>query len=901
MMLLPYVAFGDSGVDVKPSRIVSIQNAQSAAASGSRTTSLQSRVRDTKRDDENIKRSSGNTVQRGTVQRTVTGSTGTVSRNDIVRNISERGNSNVSKGIVARAASSAVGSVSVSNHTTVLNSETVATAKSNMQDLNSLRESCKQQYAACMDNFCNKIDDNMGRCSCNKGVKNYAKTEEGLRVATEELQEVAQKIQYLGLTPTEIKTLFTQTEAEDVMQSSSDSTKLKNDLDRIKNMLIDVKSGSAGSVTADSGISFDMSNLLSFDIDSNGFNISSLFSTDTTNTQSISNQRGEALYKSGAARCKAAVLNTCTSYGIDTSVIINGYDLEIDKDCIQYERKLKDENSAMLATIRNAKTVLQKARLMVAQQKNQYDLRGCIAALDSCMQDDFVCGDDYIDCVDPTGKYVVDGKIVSGSKPGVFGGIWGDNGTSETATSGLYAGWNYNGKNIYAPNASFTIQDYIAATMDLESAKSTAPTDISTWLQTKMGYHDDKNERNYGMCVSVLNKCQKYTYDKDGKYLGKNIVISNWLERAFQRIKKAQDDLLMSYASTCLSEVQSCLSQNNYSTSGVSSTVAIQSCLPVINSCRSVTGDDTTITSTEDIIKIYEWLDDAASTSFAADCEKSGGKWNNGSGCGECPADKYMESSADNRVCKCMSGFTSSNTNGITTCVAATEASVNCLNAAPRKEWKDGQCVCTSEYPNEQTNGDCLNVDEYKCPQSGGSFDIVNNKCVCGANQLLVSEEGRCVNIISSIDQRTTCEAGNPMNYTNCQGDTTNCAYPICYGNDFGVLANNNWVAYTQYSGYKLGNSGIAMCSNSTDGSVGYKDWHNLPSSSGKSCWCKTEKVYHSAGEGTVKGLWVYSGTTWDSAQEQDEQFCAANCPTQCAIEVMQQVTLAGRKMLTAY
>ena len=80
-----------------------------------------------------------------------------------------------------------------------------------------------------------------------------------------------------------------------------------------------------------------------------------------------------------------------------------------------YERNLTDSNEEMSQTVRNAKSVLQRARLMVAQQKNAYDLRGCVNALDSCMQDDFVCGSDYENCIDPTGKYVVNGAIVVGS------------------------------------------------------------------------------------------------------------------------------------------------------------------------------------------------------------------------------------------------------------------------------------------------------------------------------------------------------------------------------------------------------------------------------------------------------------------------------------------------------
>ena len=289
----------------------------------------------------------------------------------------------------ASARTPSIASVSVSNNAATVVSDSVANVTANLESLAELTDYCKAQYDECMDNFCNVLDDNQGRCTCSKNVKNYEKTENALSSAAEELQDVAQRIQYIGLTADEINTLFTQTEAEMAMQNTTDNSKIKNDLDRVRNMLVGVKTGSSSaSVTENSGISIDFSNLLSFNIDSYGFDLSGLFGTsNTTNTQSIGNQRGEALYKSASSRCKQAVLSNCTAQGVDAAVIVNAYDMEIDKQCIRYERALTDSNNQMIATVRNAKTVLQKARLMVAQQKNQYDLRGCISALDSCMHD----------------------------------------------------------------------------------------------------------------------------------------------------------------------------------------------------------------------------------------------------------------------------------------------------------------------------------------------------------------------------------------------------------------------------------------------------------------------------------------------------------------------------------
>jgi len=558
-----------------------------------------------------------------------------------IRTVSSRSSSNSAS--MARSPSISVSSTT----TTKANAATVADIASEMDSLAELTDYCKAQYMACMDNFCNVLDDNQGRCSCSKNLKNYEKTETALKTATEELQEVAQKIQYIGLTADEISTLFTQTEAELAMQNNTDSTKLKNDLDRIKNLIVDVKTGSASAVGDTSGISLDLSNLLSFNISSTGFDLSALFGTGSANTSSVSNQRGETLYKTASARCKTAVLNSCSAQGVDAAVISNAYDMEIDKQCIVYERALSDANTQMVATVRNAKTVLQKARLMVAQQKNQYDLRGCISALDSCMQDDFVCGTDYEECLDPTGKFIVDGAVVEGSMPGMSGGSWGSNGNSLSADKGLYVVWNKDGtgSNIWAPadNNTYTMSKYINETLSLANAKDSSASDMSVFLQNKIGYHDDGNGRNYGMCISVLNKCQDYTY-KDGKYLAdkNNSVIVNYMARALRQIKASQDNILANYASTCISDVASCLSQNNYNAydstgSSNPSDMAIRACLPIINTCRSVTlGLAATDVTGLDLSNIYKWLDSSLQYKYEETCTKSGGTWSSITGDCDC-------------------------------------------------------------------------------------------------------------------------------------------------------------------------------------------------------------------------------------------------------------------------
>lgn len=493
-------------------------------------------------------------------------------------------------------------------------STTTDTSTVSMDELAQITDFCKAQYTSCMDNFCNVLDDNQGRCSCSANLKNYSKTEDALKQATEDLQDAAQKIQYIGLTADEIETLFTQTEAELKMQNTTDNTQLKNDLDKIKNMIVDVKSGTA--TTTDTGISLDLTGLLDFTISSTGFDLSSLFG-NTTSTSSISNQRGEQLYKTAAARCKASVLNSCQAQGVDISIITNAYDLEIDKQCIAYERSLSDANDQMASTVRNAKSVLQKARLMVAQQKNAYDLRGCVNALDTCMQDDFVCGSDYENCLDPSGKYIVNGEVVVGSTPGVSGGELDT--TSGAKGSGLYSTWDYTSANAWGQDGQLDkyIETYVTSTFPTSNMDK-----MANYLQQKIGKitSDGKAE---GMCASVLNKCQDYTFTlSNGKtYNPANEVIKSYLERTLVQIKSAQDEVLADYAESCISDVASCLSQNNYynnyygstttTTTSNPSEVSIKACMSVINTCKSVNERNAETSS------VYEWLNKALGTTLS--------------------------------------------------------------------------------------------------------------------------------------------------------------------------------------------------------------------------------------------------------------------------------------------
>lgn len=593
--------------------------------------------------------------------------------------------------------------VSAINNTTSTSSAApvdTASTINQIDELAQMTDYCKAQYTSCMDNYCNVLDDNQGRCTCSKNIKNYEKTEKALKEATESLQDVAQQIQYIGLTGDDIETLFTQTEAEIQMQATTDNTQLKNSLDSIRDLIVEVKTGTATS--SETGLSFDLSGLLDFNISGTGFDLGAMFGTNTANTSSISNQRGEQLYKTASARCKASVLNTCQNQGVDISVITNAYDMEIDKQCIAYERSLNEANDNMNNTVRNAKTVLQKARLMVSQQKNAYDLRGCVNALDSCMQDEFVCGTDYENCLDPTGKYIVNGEIVMGSMPGLaVDGATIDAPLSDLTESGLYKTWNYDEGKTNAWYGDGSLGNYINATVKNAQSASTSST-MSEYLLAKIGYISDG--RSYGMCSSVLNKCQMYTFDKNGNYQHDNMVVKEYLARTMTQIKAAQDEILADYAGSCMIDVETCLGKNNYGTNnGTYSNAAINACRSQIVTCMSVNGD---ATADPKPAAIKAWIDKAYNET-AQNCESTGGEWSGG-------------------ACTCSGTKTPDNTGK---CIEKQE--LNCTSSGGT--WTNGTCTCESGKTVDST-GICVinNKTEANCTGSGGTW--TNGACTCRAS-----------------------------------------------------------------------------------------------------------------------------------------------------------------------
>ena len=445
-----------------------------------------------------------------------------------------------------------------------ISAESIAAATEVLEQTATLNKSCQQQYNDCMDQFCAVIDANQGRCSCSSNLSRYTKVEDAVKEANAQLNEVAQRIRYVGLSADEIRAIMNETEAEAALSGSVDTSETRSMLEEIEEMIRNPVSTTFSST--DTG-----STSLDLDLDFTS-ETADLFNLDFLSNDggSFSNLRGTELYNAAKRRCNT-VLKECKSAGATSNQITGNYDLAIDKDCIAYEQGLVKMNDTLRSNVRSANLMLQKARLAVLQNKNQYDAKGCIAALETCMLDDMVCGDDYIKCADPTKRYIDEnGNVVLGQR-------------IADITDFME---NYNNANI---NDTYLSGAYNLS-LDVETCKEAENNNgacVAAYLLKKIGTKQSVTEE--GLCRAVLDKCQRYTYDADGKYKSYNDVVVHYVQRALVNIRASQHQIISDYASSCMTDIAACYNQQVTQVNAWSSSASVSSIYNIMRgACRNV-------------------------------------------------------------------------------------------------------------------------------------------------------------------------------------------------------------------------------------------------------------------------------------------------------------------------
>lgn len=559
--------------------------------------------------------------------------------------------------------------------TQVATAESISEAKERLDLTADLNTSCQQQYNDCMDQFCAVIDSNQKRCSCSANLANYTRVEEAVTDANNQLNEVAQRIRYVGLSADEIRAIMTETEAEEALNGAKDTSETRNMLEEIEALIRDPSSSTSSSSYSSSSFGLDMD--LDFSSD-----MADIFSLDflNTGTTSFSNLRGTDLYNAAKSRCKT-VLTQCEAAGANVDQITGNYDLAIDKDCIAYEQGLTKMNETLVSNVRSANLMLQKARLAVLQNKNQYDAKGCIAALDTCMTDEMVCGADYTKCLDPTKKYIDENGEV----------VLGQNITKITDFMASYDNSTINSDFLKASYSMAIGSQQCTATPDGEDGVGNNGACVAKYLLQKIGTKQEVTDE--GLCRAVLDKCQAYTYDDRGNYISFNDIVVNYVQRALVNIQAEQRQIISDYASNCMLDIATCYNQQVTQVNAWSSSASVNSIYNVMRgACRNVAltcayavfDKDTTSCPENDDNKCINSISEMFYQSLLCPDNSTYQPTQGVAG----------ENGYVNERCKCNVGYEQWGTQ----CLA------KCPDNATRNSY--GTCTCSSGYT--MTNGQCV-------------------------------------------------------------------------------------------------------------------------------------------------------------------------------------------------
>ncbi|MDR0319268.1 MAG: ATP-grasp domain-containing protein [Rickettsiales bacterium] len=398
--------------------------------------------------------------------------------------------------------------------------------------------SCSARYDECMDQFCNIIDERQQRCSCSANLKNYQAAEEQLKKANQELNNVAQNIRYVGLSAEEIRTLFSETEAEQAMRNVNDRSANRTLLAEIEDIISGATSNLAGGAQGGGNL-FDISL-------EDGMDLSEIFGGSGQNMASL---RGKQLRDAAAKKCKS-ILDDCKKEGVANDQLTGGYDLRVEKDCAEYEQSLKRMHESVTNNIRSANTMLQKARLAVLYDQNEYDFKECVQAIDQCILEDTSCGKNYLKCLDPSRTYLDEaGKVILGSN-----------------LPELKAWFN----NIVSQDGVVKLENKII--INLKNNKIGEP-------------------GKSGMCSDAMKNCRRLTY-RGQAFNPENEVLKAFLAKAGNQMKVSAERVIADFAGRCMNEVGTCyntqITNLNAWTSGFTNVSAESVKNVMLGACRSV-------------------------------------------------------------------------------------------------------------------------------------------------------------------------------------------------------------------------------------------------------------------------------------------------------------------------
>ena len=127
--------------------------------------------------------------------------------------------------------------------------------------------------------------------------------------------------------------------------------------------------------------------------------------TDLASGQNIANLTGEALYNAVHAQCVDLISDQCTSSST-LSMVVSAYGMYIENDCSTLLNALDGKLVEANSTIRDTEREMNVARLENYNAHNSTSINDCIAQVRKDITADTACGEDYVHCLDITGRYL---------------------------------------------------------------------------------------------------------------------------------------------------------------------------------------------------------------------------------------------------------------------------------------------------------------------------------------------------------------------------------------------------------------------------------------------------------------------------------------------------------------
>ena len=311
------------------------------------------------------------------VSTTRTSNTGITPRSTTARNTSNKivvGRNKPKKTIVAR---------SNSQQRTARAAATVKT-----RTFGTNYDSCRDAYFTCMDQFCATQNETYRRCVCSSKLKGIQNQEKLLSQTSESLQDFNTfNIDMISKTSSEVKAMLTASDGESaIKKDKSDSSAT---LQNISSVLDNTKK-KALSTQGTLDIAGDIKQIWA--------------TTDLIGGADIANLTGENLFNAVHAQCSELVTEACADS--DLKMVASAYGIYIENDCALLENNLKNKKVNANSAIRQTRQKMHSARLENYDAHNSASINECIANVRKDILEDKACGQNYIHCLDFSGKYL---------------------------------------------------------------------------------------------------------------------------------------------------------------------------------------------------------------------------------------------------------------------------------------------------------------------------------------------------------------------------------------------------------------------------------------------------------------------------------------------------------------